>query len=135
MEQPSSQGTGSEASIEQPAAAFFIPNNAMVPAQYFTMVERRHSLSPEKKLLWAVLESAVHDVQVYCHATRSSEKRLFREAQDWFTTSQATGCFSFVAICDAVGLEPDCVWQRLARWLVEPKEAERNTDEAADQYS
>lgn len=131
-----SQGErGSAAAGEQPVAAFFVPNDAIVPAQYFTRVERRSALSPEKKLLWAVLESAVHDVQMYHRATRTREQRLFREAWDWFTTREATAGLSFERVCHALGLDPEWVCWKLSRWLVDPEETERDMEEATVQSS
>ncbi|MEE8303818.1 MAG: hypothetical protein V3S24_15440 [Candidatus Tectomicrobia bacterium] len=85
----------------------------MVPAQYFHVIERRNSLAPERKLLWAVLASAVHDLQEYRRATRVSEQRLFQEAQTWFRSREVLNAFSFVAVCQALDLDPDAMCQRL----------------------
>jgi len=96
----------------------------MVPTQYFYVMERRNSVSPESKLLWAVLASAIHDFQEHRRATRASEKRLFQEAQTWFMSREVFNAFSFVAVCQALDLDPDAVCQRLGVWS---SEGERET--------
>lgn len=57
----------------------------------------------------AVLDNAVHDFQQYRHATRMREQRHFREAYEWFTTQDDTGTFSFVSVCEALGLDPGSI--------------------------
>ena len=83
----------------------FVPD-IIVPSQYYGQHARRSELTPEKKLQVAVLESAVYDIQRYHNPTRARERRLFREAYEWFTSEDDTGPFSFIAICHALELEP-----------------------------
>ena len=61
----------------------------------------------------AVLDNAVHDFQQYHHATRIREQRHFREAYEWFMTQDDTGTFSFVSVCEALGLDPDSIRRSL----------------------
>jgi len=91
------------------------PPDIILPSQYFDAVERRGYLSPEKKLMLAVLESVVHDFQRYRLASGRRGKRLFREAQEWFTSQEETGMFSFVGICHALGMDPDYIRKGLFR--------------------
>jgi hypothetical protein len=68
-----------------------------------------------------VLESAVYDLQRYRHAKRMREQRFFREAYAWITAQGDTGPFSFIMICQALGLEPDY----LRAGLLTPTRAEK----------
>lgn len=61
---------------------------------------------PEMRLQLAVLADAVATHMRYTAATRTRGRRLFSEADEWFTSDVDDGPFSFVAICDSLGLEP-----------------------------
>ena len=52
------------------SSKFSEPPDIILPSQYFGVVERRGYLTPEKKLMLAVLESVVHDFQRYRLASR-----------------------------------------------------------------
>jgi hypothetical protein len=89
---------------ESPPSRLFEPD-LLLPSQYFGLVQRRGGITPEKRLMLAVLESALHDFQRYRLAGGIRRKRLFREAQEWF---------SFAVICQALGIDPDCIRQKLS---------------------
>jgi len=91
------------------------PPDIILLSQYFGVVERREHVTPEKKLMLAVLENGVHDFQRYRLASGRRGKRLFREAQEWLTSQEETGMFSFVGICHAVGIDPDYIRKGLFR--------------------
>jgi hypothetical protein len=92
------------------------PPDIILPSQYFGVVQRREYLTPEKKLMLAVLETVVHDFQKYRLATGRRGKRLFREVQEWLTSPEETGMFSFVGICHALGMDLDYIRKGLAAW-------------------
>lgn len=73
------------------------------------------SLRPEIRLMLAVLEHAVEDFRTYAFVTTGRARFLFLEASAWFC-STATGPFDFEGICEATGLEPDCIRTSLRRW-------------------
>ena len=85
-----------------PPVSLFGPE-ILLPSQY----EWRQHLSPVQRLMAAVLASAVYDLQRYRHARRMREKRFFREAYQWFSSQDDTQPFSFIVICQALGLDPD----------------------------
>jgi hypothetical protein len=91
------------------------PPDIILPSQYFGVIRGCGQLTPEQKLMLAVLESAVHDFQRYRLATGRRGKRIFREAHEWFTSREETGIFSFVVICHAVGIDPDYIRTGLFR--------------------
>ena len=80
--------------------------NLLLPSQYYGQLAYQEQLTPEKKLLLGVLESAVYDIQRYHNARCMRERRLFHEAYAWFASEEDKSPFSFVAICHALEWDP-----------------------------
>ena len=74
------------------------------------------SLDPEKRLRLAVLEEAVNDFQRNVLASGAEAQRSFRNAQTWFEADDQRWPFSFVRICQAIGLDAAYVRAGLRRW-------------------
>jgi hypothetical protein len=70
---------------------------------------RRRATTPEEALVIAVLDDAVHCVRKHRAAQTSHERRLFREAADWFLLEQRDWPFSFERICAFLRLDADAV--------------------------
>ena len=87
--------------------------NLILPSQYYDQLAYQGQLTPEKKLLLAVLESAAYDIQRYHNARRARERRLFLEAYAWFTSEEDKDPFSFVAICHALEWDPVYIRERV----------------------
>jgi len=96
--------------------------DVLLPSQYFGVVQRRESLTPEKRLMLAVLESALHDFQRYRLARGVRGKRLFREAQEWLISREEIRAFSFIVICQALGIDPDYLSNKMSAWPSSPPE-------------
>jgi hypothetical protein len=76
----------------------------------------RRCMRPEHRLMLAVLEDAVRAYQTGC-ASDGGERRLhFRETADWFASDDTEWPFSFVTICQHLGIEPEYVRAGLRRW-------------------
>jgi hypothetical protein len=78
---------------------------------------RRASIaSAEKRLLLAVLEEAVATYQR--HLAEGDRKGLttFADAEAWFASEDGSRLYSFVGICDALGLDPTYVRSGLTLW-------------------
>jgi len=99
------------------SSKFSEPPDIILPSQYFGVIRGCGHLTPEEKLMLAVLESAVHDFQRYRLATGKRGKRLFREAYEWLASQEETGIFSCVAICHAVEIDLDYIRKGLSAWL------------------
>ena len=97
------------------ASALFAPN-ILLPSQASGVVGLPGNLFPAQKLMFAVFESAVHDVQKYRGASKKWEKRLFCEAQKWFLSRDEHYVFSFVMICRMLELDPDALCRHLSVW-------------------
>jgi len=80
-----------------------------------------HSVScpvstPERRLLLAVLEDAVGAYQRHVAATDARSRAVFAEVDGWFASDESASLFSFVGICDALGMEPAYVRTGLSLW-------------------
>jgi|SRR5215510_13040382 len=70
------------------------------------------NLTPERRLIFAVLEDAVHVVTTYRNLHGGREGRLYREAYAWFVSDEVF-CFSFVWCCQMLKLDAAWIRQRL----------------------
>lgn len=73
-------------------------------------------VSPEEKLMLAVLENAIEHFQEYAFAGTPRERALFKDTEDWFLEKDSEWFFSFENICDTLRLSPSYVRAGLARW-------------------
>jgi hypothetical protein len=72
----------------------------------FDASERSLPLLREHRLLLAVLEDAIRTYQRYACASDPRGMEHLSHVEDWFASEDSEWMFSFVAICDALGLEP-----------------------------
>jgi len=70
---------------------------------------------PEHALMVAVLEDAVRCLLNRCNATDRAERELYRDAHDWFRSSEQKRLFDFENVCDVLGIEADYLRDRLFR--------------------
>lgn len=80
-------------------------------------------LSPEKRLILAVLDDAVQSYVAGLRPRNGKEQRRFDEAQCWIMKAEPGWVFSFESICDQLGLDPDYL-----RSGLEKLRAEANRD-------
>ena len=86
----------------------------VLPAQYLAVFRRNTQLEPEQKLMLAVLEDAVTCIQKYGLSSQTKEKRLFSNTRDWILTQDNEWPFSFVNVCEALGLDSGYVRRGIA---------------------
>ena len=88
--------------------------NLVMPSQFFP--EGGDGPAPgERRLMRAVLKDALAVLFKYEATQDRRGLRLLAEAQHWLESDDADWPFSFVNVCDALGLEPSCVRERVAR--------------------
>ncbi|HVO24290.1 MAG TPA: hypothetical protein VMW56_11735 [Candidatus Margulisiibacteriota bacterium] len=95
--------------------AIVIPN---AQRERFPAQVRDPSVAPleaEKRLMLAVLERAVDDFRTYAIVPTGRGQGLFMEVVAWFESS-APDAFDFEGICQATGLDPDCIRKCLRNW-------------------
>jgi hypothetical protein len=88
----------------------------LLPSQFFDRFRGQSVLEGERRLMLAVLEDAVSCFQKYAGATRPRSRRLFSEAEEWFSDEDGSWPFSFEAICTVLGLNAEYFRRGLERW-------------------
>jgi len=88
---------------------------SVLPEQFFDSRVKLAAVCPERALMYAVLEDAF----LCFHKQFETEPRFIeraREAEDWFFRADSRWLFSFVSVCDALGLEPHYIRKKLKHW-------------------
>jgi hypothetical protein len=102
-------------SMEERVTSLFQPDT-LLPEQYLETFRRKLHLEPEKKLMLAILEDAIACFQKYVFARDAKGKALFREAEEWVREKGSEGIFSFDAVCESLGFNPDYLRRGLTEW-------------------
>ena len=89
-------------------------SDLILPVQFL----QRSMATPEKRLLLAVLEEAVGTYQRYASALRLDRRNraVLGDVKAWFASTESHELYSFVAICDVLGLESTYVRSGLGLW-------------------
>jgi len=80
----------------------------ILPAQHGAMCRRKLPAEGERKLLFAVLEDAIR-----CYLTRRDGGQRccrdpeFIEAAEWLASDDESSLFTFVRVCEALGINAD----------------------------
>ena len=94
--------------FDERASASFEPDT-MLPSQYFDRIRQRPELDPERRLMLAVLEDAVHVCLKNAGAVDPRRRELLSEAEDWIAARDSTWLYAFENICSVLDLEPDYI--------------------------
>jgi hypothetical protein len=86
--------------------------NVLLPTQ----LRRAGIARPEERLLLAVLEEAVGTYQRYLVEADHHSRAVFAEVEAWFASEDGAWIYSFVAICDSIGLDPAYIRSGLGSW-------------------
>jgi hypothetical protein len=76
----------------------------------------RRGLTPERRLLIAILADAVDCYQKNLSASTGRRRRLCREAEDWILSDDQSWVFSFRNICDVLGVDVDALRAEARGW-------------------
>jgi hypothetical protein len=77
----------------------------LLPAQYNELRRRRHELQGELKLMFAVLEDAIHCYLHHMSAKTRQRRILFYEVREWMNAKQRTGLFAYETLCESLGID------------------------------
>jgi hypothetical protein len=77
---------------------------------------RTQAREAEKRLMLAILESAIEDFQKYASAKDQRGKLLYQEAEEWILERDSEWFLSFDNVCETLSLSPDQVRRALLRW-------------------
>ena len=82
----------------------------ILPVQFGESRRRKLPSEGERKLLFAVLEDAIRTYLRHRDsglAARNNEE--FVEAVEWLSVDDDSSPFTFLNVCEALGIEPDCL--------------------------
>jgi hypothetical protein len=88
---------------------------SVLPEEFFDSRIKLAVACPETALMYAVLEDAF----LCFHKQFEAEQRFVqraREAEHWFFSDDSRWLFSFVSVCDALGLEQEYIRRKLKLW-------------------
>src|SRR5437016_9746332 len=88
------------------------PETTVLPEQ-FRLQAKTDAFLPAKRLMVAVLERALGEYETYAARTDWPGRRQFAEVEAWFASDDTGWPFSFVPICEALGLDVPSVRARL----------------------
>jgi hypothetical protein len=83
-------------------------SDTVISEQFFDTF-RSTQLEPEKALLLAILEDAVHCLEKYKAAKDRVGRERFRDAESWIMERGTEWIFSFDNVCELLGLDPQYV--------------------------
>ena len=90
----------------------YLQPGIVLPAQW----DRRAAvLQPEKRLMLAVLEDAVATFLRHPRRGDARERRAVREVEEWFDATDSVWPFTFIRVCEALGLNAQYVRAGLTR--------------------
>ena len=76
----------------------------ILPAQFQRMWCGTAKTTPEKALPMAVLQQALEDLRNYQERRGTHARRLYRNAYQWMMSDDRRWPYSFLNICDLLGL-------------------------------
>jgi hypothetical protein len=76
----------------------------------------RRGVTPERRLLIAILADAIDCYQKNLDAHTTRGKRLCREAEHWMLSDDQQWVFSFRNICDALSVDAEALRARTRAW-------------------
>jgi hypothetical protein len=81
----------------------------ILPIQYGESRRRKLPSEGERKLLFAVLEDAIRTYLRHRDSAIARDNEDFVEAAEWLSCDEECGPFSCVSVCEALGIDADCL--------------------------
>jgi hypothetical protein len=94
----------------------FQMTNLPLASHAATNQTRRLEMMGEFVLVQAILREAIRTYQKFALKKGNRAARLFREVDEWFSAEDRQWFFSFVNVCDVLGLEPTYIRTGLKLW-------------------
>jgi len=89
--------------------------NPSLLTHYIPLLTPRYQVTPEKRLMLAILQDAVACLEKGLFRTSQRCSRPAYEAAQWIAQRNRTWLFSFENICDNLNLDAEALRQRLLR--------------------
>jgi hypothetical protein len=90
--------------------------DTLITEPLFAARRRGAALSSEKRLMLAVLRSALDDYQKYILATDRIGREMFTAAADWIACTSDQHSFSFESISETLEISPEYFRRGIAAW-------------------
>jgi hypothetical protein len=81
------------------------------PEEFFDSRVKLAAVCPEAALMYAVLEDAF-----VCFQMERLRMQRGRQAKEWFFSDDFRWLFSFMSVCDVLGLQPQLIRMKLRHW-------------------
>ncbi len=94
--------------------------------RYFDTFRRAEYLEPEKVLLLAVLEDAIHCYRKFASAHDRAGRERFREVEQWLVGGGNDWIFAFETLCELLALDPDYVRRGVRETAAKPAAANKD---------
>jgi hypothetical protein len=107
---------GSE-SVDRGAYLKLIPD-VLLPSQFFELVGTQ-TLSSEQRLMLAVLADAISILRGHRVSLSHDKRNPFSEASTWVFADRMASSLSFDHVCEALGLNAECLRRRLSELVTE----------------
>jgi hypothetical protein len=101
--------------------------NTILPTQFFTALQRGGASTGEQKLMFAMLADAAAVYARVSEPGTAKTRHILHETRRWLGSSDRTWIFSFLNVCDMLGLDA----QYIRRGLRELRERSRAIAAAA----
>ena len=89
------------------------PPDTILPSQFFELAGAQ-TFSSEQRLMLAVLADVINVLSAYRVSPNPCKRRSFNEAAAWVFTRRIRCPLSFDHVCDALGMDVDCLRKRLS---------------------
>ena len=83
--------------------------------QYVSLPSPRYQITPERRLMLAILQDAIVCLEKGLFRTSRRGSRPAYEAAQWIAQRDRTWLFSFESICDNLNLDAEALRQQLLR--------------------
>ena len=97
----------------------------ITPEQHRDQVRPEPTDQPEIRLMLAVMEDAVATFQRYLQEPSRSNERIYQETRTWLESEDLEWPYSFANICEALGMKPELVREKMLAWETHPEELRR----------
>jgi hypothetical protein len=82
----------------------------ILPVQFAESRRRKLPSEGERKLLFAVLEDAIRTyLRFRDRGVEARNSEEFVEAAEWLSCDEECGPFSYIGVCEALGIDSDCL--------------------------
>jgi hypothetical protein len=99
--------------------------DSLAPYEYFRVFRTKGHLTPEERLMLAMLNDAVECLGKYRDSTGRGHRSLYRQAREWVLGTDHDTLYSFENVCSTLSLDPGYLRIGLRHWIDGQPESRR----------